>query len=99
MDFLVEVHTEAELERALSIGSNIIGINNRNLQNFKVDLTTTLRLKRLVPENCVVVSESGIEVREQVKQLEDAGIDAILVGETLIRSADPIEKAKELLGF
>ncbi|MGQ9520030.1 MAG: indole-3-glycerol phosphate synthase TrpC [Candidatus Fervidibacter sp.] len=99
MDSLVEVHMEAELERALSVGSNIIGINNRNLQNFEVDLMTTLRLRRLIPENCVVVSESGIEVREQVKQLEDAGIDAVLVGETLIRSADPVEKAKELLGL
>lgn len=99
MDALVEVHTEKELEKALSAGSNFIGINNRNLQNFDVDLQTTLRLKRFVPESCVLVSESGIETREQVRKLEDAGVDAILVGESLIRSANPVEKARELLGL
>lgn len=99
MDSLVEVHTEGELEIALKSGAMLIGINNRNLQTFEVDLSTTLRLKRLIPNNCIVVSESGIENREQVKQLEDAGVDAILVGETLIRSDDPIAKAKELLGL
>lgn len=99
MDALVEVHTELELERALRAGATLIGINNRNLQTFEVDLNTTLRLKGLIPDDCVVVSESGIETREQVKRLEDTGVDAILVGETLIRSDDPISKAKELLGI
>ncbi|MFA0730495.1 MAG: hypothetical protein LKKZDAJK_002407 [Candidatus Fervidibacter sp.] len=99
MDALVEVHTEVELETALSVGATLIGINNRNLQTFVVDLATTLRLRPLIPDGCVIVSESGIETREQVRMLEEAGIDAILVGETLVRSPDPIAKAKELLGL
>lgn len=98
MDALVEVHTELELEKALKAGATLIGINNRNLQTFKVDLETTLKLTGLIPSDCTVVSESGIDTREQVKRLEDAGVDAILVGETLIRSDDPVSKAKELLG-
>jgi indole-3-glycerol phosphate synthase len=99
MDALVEVHTEVELETALSVGATLIGINNRNLQTFAVDLATTLRLRPLIPDGCVIVSESGIETREQVRMLEEAGVDAILVGETLVRSPDPIAKAKELLGL
>lgn len=99
MDALVEVHTEEELKTALRVGSTCIGINNRNLQTFEVDLNTTLRLRKLIPEDCIVVSESGIETREQVRTLEDAGIDAILVGETLMKSDDPIAKACELLWF
>ena len=99
MDALVEVHTETELERAMEAGAKLIGINNRNLQTFEVDLSTTLRLRKLIPNSCVVVSESGIETREHVKALEDVGVDAILVGEALIRSDDPKAKAKELLGI
>jgi len=99
MDALVEVHTETELERAMKAGAKLFGINNRDLQTFEVDLGTTLRLRKLVPNSCVVVSESGIESREHVKVLEDAGVDAILVGEALIRSDDPRAKAKELLGI
>ncbi len=98
MDALVEVHTETELERAIEAGAKLVGINNRNLQTFEVDLGTTLRLRELIPNSCVVVSESGIETREHVKALEDAGVDAILVGEALIRSDDPKAKARELLG-
>jgi indole-3-glycerol phosphate synthase len=99
MDALIEVHTETELEKAINAGAKLIGINNRNLQTFEVDLGTTLRLRKLIPNSCVVVSESGIESREHVKALEDAGVDAILVGEALIRSDDPKAKAKELLGM
>jgi len=99
MDALVEVHTEDELEKALRAGAQIIGVNNRNLRTFEVDLNTTLKLRKLVPTDCIVVSESGIETREQVRRLEEAGVDAILVGETLVRSPDPTAKAKELLGI
>ncbi len=98
MDALVEVHTEAELETALAAGARLIGINNRDLTTFAVDLQTTLRLCPFVPNGCVVVSESGIETRKQAQVLEEAGVDAILVGETLIRSADPVAKACELVG-
>ncbi len=99
MDALVEVHTEAELETALAAGARLIGINNRNLTTFAVDLNTTLRLLPLIPSGCIVVSESGIETRDQVALLEDAGVDAILVGETLIKSDDVVAKARELLGM
>lgn len=99
MDALVETHTEEELEMALTVGAECLGINNRDLKTFRVDLTTTFRLMRLIPKGRIVVSESGIETREQVKMLEDAGVDAILVGESLIRSPDPVAKARELLGL
>lgn len=99
MDALVEVHSESEVERALRAGAKIIGVNNRDLRTFEVDLNTTLQLRGLIPSDCVLISESGIETREQVQQLEEAGVDAILVGETLIRSDNPIAKARELLGI
>ena len=97
MEALVEVHTEAELETALAAGATLVGINNRNLTTFVVDLHTTLRLRPLVPKECIIVSESGIETRAQVRLLEEAGVDAILVGETLIKSPDIVAKARELV--
>jgi indole-3-glycerol phosphate synthase len=89
LDALVEVHTEAELARALNTGATLIGINNRNLHTFETRLQTTLDLLPQVPPNCVVVSESGIETTEQVRDLCRAGVRAILVGETLMRTEDP----------
>jgi len=99
MDALVEVHTEGELETALKAGATLIGINNRDLTTFSVDLNTTLRLCPLIPKGCIVVSESGIECRSDVRRLEEAGVDAVLVGETLIRSENPVAKVRELLGL
>jgi indole-3-glycerol phosphate synthase len=95
---LVEVHDEAELDRALGSGAKTIGINNRNLQTFAVSLDTTLRLRPGVPTGVPVVSESGIRNCEDVQRLADAGVDAILVGEALMASEDPAAKARELLG-
>jgi indole-3-glycerol phosphate synthase len=95
---LVEIHTVKELERALNLGGELIGINNRNLQTFQVDLKTTEKLLPLVPEDSVVVSESGISSRKEVESLENLGVDAILVGEALIKGTDPELKIKELLG-
>jgi indole-3-glycerol phosphate synthase len=95
---LVEVHDEAELERALESGADIIGINNRDLRTFQVSLDTTLRLRPRVPAGVVVVAESGIHRRQDVQRLEDAGVDAILVGEALMTSDDPIATVRELLG-
>ena len=95
---LVEVHIAKELEQALNLGFKLIGINNRNLQTFRVDLKTTERLMPLIPEEIVVVSESGITNRKEVEALHSLGVDAILVGETLIKSPDPELKIKELLG-
>lgn len=89
LDALVEVHTEAELERALRSGAGLIGINNRNLHTFETTLQTTFDLLPRVPPNVLLVSESGIETAEQVRALYQAGVKAILVGETLMRADDP----------
>jgi indole-3-glycerol phosphate synthase len=97
MAALVEVHKKSELYRALEISPRIIGINNRNLIDFSVDLETTLNLKPLIPEEIVVVSESGIHNRDDVLRLRQAGVNAILVGEALVTSADPSAKIDELL--
>jgi indole-3-glycerol phosphate synthase len=98
MDVLVETHTAEEIERAIHAGAHIIGINNRNLDTFRVDINTTMELKRLVPGGHVLVSESGIHTREHVMKLEDGGVDAILVGEALVTSSNIAAKMAELLG-
>lgn len=89
MSILVEVHNEAELERALRLGANIIGINNRDLTTFKVDLNTTTRLAQLLPSNFegVLVSESGISSHSEIEKLHDTGVNAVLIGETLVKAA------------
>ena len=98
LDALVEIHNEDELLKALAIKADIIGINNRNLKNFTVDLTTSLRLRKKIPAEVIVVSESGIKNRKDVQQLENAGIDAMLIGETLMRAQDKNRCIRELLG-
>jgi len=99
MESLVEVHTPEELTRALSIGVQIIGINNRDLKTFRTDLSTTFRLREMITDPAVtVVSESGINRREDVIRLRDNAIHAMLVGEALMREKDIRKKALELLG-
>jgi indole-3-glycerol phosphate synthase len=95
---LVETHTADEIDRALAAGSHIVGINNRDLDTFEVSLKTTIELKKLVPGGNVLVSESGIQARDDVRRLEDSGVDAILVGEALVTSKDIQAKIRELLG-
>ena len=97
MHCLVEVHTEAELEIALRSESRIIGINNRDLKTFTVDLATTERLRPLIPSDRIVVSESGIKSREHMEQLRQWGVDAVLIGESLLTGPDIAAKIKELL--
>jgi len=97
LDCLVEVHTESELEEVLKTDAQIIGINNRNLKIFKTDIETTLRLKKLIPGGKIVVSESGIKSRRDVEMLQECGVNAILVGEALMRSTDIGDKIKELM--
>lgn len=97
MSALVEVHHHEELERALACGARIIGINNRNLADFSVDLETTPKLRPLIPPDIPVVSESGIHSQADVLLLRRAGVNAILVGEMLVTSADPAAKIRELL--
>ncbi len=96
---LVEVHDEDDLEKALASGAEILGINNRDLRTFAVSLETTLRLRPRVPEGVPVVAESGIHTRDDVRRLEEAGVDAMLVGEALMKAPDPGAKVRELLGM
>jgi len=97
MDVLVEVHDEAELESALVAGSRLIGVNNRNLNDFTVDLETTFRLQRLIPPEIPVVSESGISSREDMMRLREAGVKAVLIGESLMRSSDQSHTLQEFI--
>lgn len=94
---LFEVHDLAGLEKALIVGAGIIGINNRDLRTMKTDLQVTFELKKEIPEGRTVVSESGVNTRYDVKRLEDAGVDAVLVGTALMESPDVGEKIDELL--
>ena len=94
MSVLVEVHDRAELERAIAIDADLIGINNRDLSTFRTDLATTLELIDGVPAGIVVVSESGIRGPEDVSRLGEVGIDAILVGESLLKADNPEEAAR-----
>jgi indole-3-glycerol phosphate synthase len=94
---LVEVHDKDELTIALDSGAEIIGINNRNLETFEVDLNTTRSLLPFVPEDKTVVSESGISQREDVKKLEGWGVDAVLIGEALVTAKNIPAKIKELI--
>jgi indole-3-glycerol phosphate synthase len=97
LDVLVEVHDLKEMDQAVDIGAEIIGINNRDLHTFEIHLETTLKLAEEIPSECLAVSESGIKTREDVKLLRDAGMNCILVGETLMRSKDIHSKIHELL--
>lgn len=98
LDVLVEVHDEHELEKCLAAGSRLIGINNRDLRDFTVDLNTTVRLRKEIPREIPVVSESGIKDYDDMKMLQDKGIAAALIGETLVRSGDPAATLKWLRG-
>lgn len=95
---LVEVHDEAETERALAAGAHIVGVNNRDLKTFKVDMNVSLRLRPLVPRETVFVSESGVDGPEDIKTLRRCGADAVLVGERLMRAADKRAALAELRG-
>jgi len=97
MSCLAEVHNEAELEIAVKGGARIIGINNRDLTTFTVDLTTTERLRPLIPKDRTVVSESGIKDRSDMGKLKKWGVDAVLIGESLISAPNIATKMQELL--
>ena len=97
MSALVEVHDEDELDLALRIGPRIIGVNNRDLRTFEVSLDTTARLRPFVPDEVVLVSESGVHTRADVERLAAIGADAVLVGEALVRADDVGRKVQELV--
>jgi len=98
LECLVEVHDEQELERALAADAQVIGINNRDLRTFEVDLALSERLRPLIPEDRVVVAESGIHSRADVERLRALGVNAVLIGEALVTADDPAAKIGELLG-
>jgi indole-3-glycerol phosphate synthase len=99
LDALVEVHTAEELQRASALGATLIGVNNRNLKTLKVDLETSLRLSELAPSNATLVAESGLRTRADIERLQSAGYKAFLIGETLMRSGDPLTSLRELQGL
>jgi indole-3-glycerol phosphate synthase len=96
-DALVEVHDEAELERAIAGGARIIGVNNRNLRDFSVDLGASERLVKQIPEGVLRVAESGIKTRDDIDRLRAAGFDAFLVGESLLRQNDRAAAVRQLV--
>jgi indole-3-glycerol phosphate synthase len=96
LDVVVEVHNEEELETALTVDAEVLGINNRDLDDFTVDVKTTFELMPDVPAGKTVVSESGISDRATLEELERVGVDAVLIGEALMRSDDPAAKVREL---
>ena len=97
LDVLCEVHDAAELQRALDAGFDTIGVNNRDLHTFRVDLSTSLQLAELMPAGIMKISESGIDSGEDIARLRQAGFDAFLVGESLMRASSPGEALRELL--
>ncbi|MCP4421240.1 MAG: indole-3-glycerol phosphate synthase TrpC [Chloroflexi bacterium] len=97
MNALIEVHTEEELARVLPLKPRIVGVNNRNLQTFKVDFANTARLREQIPAEVLVVGESGLKTAVDVNKMADIGVDAILVGETLVKSKNVYKKTAEFV--
>ena len=95
---LVEAHDSSEIKTALSCGARIIGVNNRDLKNFTVDTSNSRRMRELVPDDIIFVSESGVKNAEDIALLREAGVDAVLIGEALMRAEDKVKKLTELRG-
>ena len=98
MSALVEAHDEDEIAKALGAGARIVGVNNRNLKTFDVDLNNSLRLRKFVPDNVLFVSESGIKTPEDIKILKENKVDAVLIGETFMRSKNKADVLTSLRG-
>jgi indole-3-glycerol phosphate synthase len=95
---LVEAHTEKEIAAALAAGARVIGVNNRNLQTFEVDINNSIRLRQYVPKDICFVAESGIRTAADIKSLETVGVNAVLIGETLMKSSDKKKSLSQLRG-
>ncbi|MCL1984768.1 MAG: indole-3-glycerol phosphate synthase TrpC [Methanomassiliicoccaceae archaeon] len=98
LSVLTETHSETEIRTALSAGARIIGVNNRDLRTFDVDLSLSERLGKMVPDDVLFVAESGIRTAEDVERLRNAGVDAVLIGETMMRSSDKRTELQRLHG-
>ena len=98
LSVLVEAHNEDEIKTALNCNAEIIGVNNRNLKTFEVDFNNTFKLRKLVPDDIIFVSESGIKTREDIIKLEENNVNAVLIGETFMKSKNKIEEIKKLRG-
>lgn len=96
---LVEAHDEAEVQSALDAGARMIGVNNRDLKTFTVDIENSIRLRNLVPDRILFVAESGIRTAEDIQALRQAGVDGVLIGETLMRSSDKAAMLRQLRGL
>lgn len=96
LSVLVETHDEEEIKRALNINAKIIGVNNRNLKDFTVDINNSIRLRKLVPSEIIFVSESGMKCADDIRALKENGTDAVLIGETLMRADDKEQMLKDL---
>jgi len=97
LDCLVEAHDEDEVKRAAAAGAQIIGVNNRNLQDLKVDLNNCLTLIPQIPKGIIIVAESGLKTHEDIRRVQEAGAHAVLIGETFMRSPDIASKIKEIM--
>jgi indole-3-glycerol phosphate synthase len=97
LDALVEAHSADEVERALAAGARIVGVNNRDLDTLKTDVSLATRLRPMVPPDCIFVAESGISEPEQIQTLAAAGVDAVLIGEAIVRAPDPGAKLAQLV--
>ena len=98
LDALVEAHDEYEVDRALNLGAEIVGVNNRDLRTFQVDMNNSIRLRKMAPDNVIFVSESGIRTPEDIRLLYENKVDAVLIGETLMRSPDKKAALESLNG-
>jgi indole-3-glycerol phosphate synthase len=98
LDALVEAHDAEEVSRALGVGATLVGINHRDLRTFQMDMTLAARLRDRIPSGCMVVAESGIRTADDVQRMRNAGVNAILVGENLMRASDPGAALRSLLG-
>jgi len=99
MSCLVEAHDEAEIKSAIGAGARVIGVNNRNLKTFEVDITNSINLRKLVPAEIIFVSESGISTASDIKKLRENGTNAVLIGETLMKSENKKRELDKLRGF
>ncbi|MFI3213443.1 MAG: indole-3-glycerol phosphate synthase TrpC [Eubacteriales bacterium] len=99
LSVLVETHTEEEVKRALASGARLIGVNNRNLKTFQVDLEHSVALKKMIPDDVIFISESGIKTKEDIKYLHEIGTDAVLIGETFMRASNKRQVLEDLVSL